>query len=73
MDGSQLNKEEKKDTITSLMLLTNKREGRIKGKSCAYGYGQSEKFEKEDASPQQLQLKAFLLHHPLMHTGDVMW
>ena len=46
VDGSHLRKEEKKDTTTSLIFLTKKSYSRIKGRECADGRGQREKFEK---------------------------
>ena len=50
VDGSHLRKEEKKDVILSLIFLTKKRYGRMKGRACAEGSGQCGKPEKEDAA-----------------------
>ena len=52
VDGSHLSKEGKNYEITSLMSLNEKLVGRIRGRSCADGFGQRGKSEKEDtASP----------------------
>ena len=46
VDDSNFRKEEKKDAITSIISLNEKRDGRIKGRACADGRGQRGKIEK---------------------------
>ena len=73
MDGSHLRKEENKDAITSLMLLTKKETEKSRVEHAQMAMVSVENPKKKMQHPQQFQLKLFLLNQTLIHMRDVMW
>ena len=61
INGSDLTKKERADAIASLMFLTEKRDGRIKGCACADGRKQREHIKKEDAASPTAALESILI------------
>ena len=60
-DASKLTKEEKRKALESLIFLTEKRDGRIKGRTCANGSKQREWMSKEDTSSPTVSLQSVFI------------
>ena len=61
VDGSHFRKDEKKYASTSLMFLTKKRDGKIKGRACSDVRDQRGNFEKEDAAYLTVATESFFI------------
>ena len=61
VDVNSLKPDEKKKTMESLLFLTEKRDGRIKGRTCANGSVQREYIEREDAASPTAMTESILL------------
>ena len=61
INSSDLTKKERADSIASLMFLTEKRDGKIKGHACADGIKQREHIKKEDAASPTAALESILI------------
>ena len=61
VDLKTLSKQEKIDSIASLMFLTQKRDGRVKSRHCADGRKQHDYIKKEDAASPTVALESILI------------
>jgi hypothetical protein len=61
MDPNELTAEQKRKAIASLMFLTEKRNGDVKGRACADGRKQREDFTKQDATSPTVSNEAIFL------------
>lgn len=60
-DASKLTQEEKRKALESLIFLTEKRDGRVKARTCANGSKQREWMSKEDTSSPTVNLQSIFL------------
>ena len=61
VEAKSLSKEERLKALSSLMFLTEKRDGKIKGRACADGRKQREEIKREDAASPTVALDSILL------------
>ena len=62
-DAANMNWEERKAAVSSLMSLKEKNNGNIKGQACANGAKQREYIKKEDASSPTASTESVVITH----------
>ena len=57
----KLTKEERREALRTIMFLKHKRDGSLRGRTCADGSTQRGKYEKEDAASPTVALESVML------------